>query len=445
MGFNELYKKCREILKISGFDYTPSKTDFSNHIRKMVENNELYKVQDESSKLKIKPEYYSLTDDAKKRRHLNLLGLGNEHERFRKIYEKLFFWEFFHTRPIPIPSEKKLVETITKLEQQMPSSQLRDLGWGQVTDMSNNFLKYKAGSREYHEYWTEKEKEGLQLIVQHIDNTYHVWPRPEIFFIKREYWEATKHSKKILFAKNILHLPGVSKEEFLKYHNRFSEIKFTDDEVDKAFLLLRESGLIKPYLVLANEVRYITTDDKLLGLIEAISGFFEHEIILLMFKWRYFEKPNEEEKKRLRWMLGEEYSRRIIQRTEIINHEIKKAIKKCKNINEYCRFLVEDLEGYPTWAVYGQIDADLSIYFHKYRDRRIEVLEKDVNGFFEFQRERLRFFESELFDWIKDAKKYYETTVQEYAYLFHHVLAMVCPLLLKLPAESYYSEEDKSK
>jgi hypothetical protein len=48
--------------------------------------------------------------------------------------------------------------------------------------------------------------------------------------------------------------------------------------------------------------------------------------------------------------------------------------------------------------------------------------------------------ESELFDWIKDARDNYERTIHEYAYLFHNVLAMICPFLLKLPAESYYTE-----
>jgi hypothetical protein len=60
-----------------------------------------------------------------------------------------------------------------------------------------------------------------------------------------------------------------------------------------------------------------------------------------------------------------------------------------------------------------------------------------VYGFFEFRRERQRFFESDFIDRIKDVRKRYERTVQEYAYLFHHVLIMVCP-----PAESYYSDEE---
>jgi hypothetical protein len=441
LGFNKLYKRCKEIFRVSGRDYTPSRTDFSNHIRKMVEDNELQKIQDYSSKLRIKPEYYSLTDDAKKRRHLNLLGVGNEHERFRKIYEKLFFWEFFHTRPIPVPSEQKVNEIITTLKQKLDPSQLCDLGWGQVTDASNDFLRYEVGSKNYDEYWNNGER--LEMIVQHIDSLYHVTSRPEIFFTKREYWGATKYSKKMLFAKYTLNLPGVSEEEFLKYNNRSSDVKFTFQDIKKAFLLLKQNGLIKPHLVFENKTRYvITTKDNLLKLIKEISQIFESELILLMFRWRYFEKPTKEEKKRLKWMLDETYARQIIQSAEIAMYENKKAIRDSKDIDEYCEFLRKDLSGFPTWAVDGQIYMDTSRFINKNKGKNIEAMTKDVRDFFEFRRKKQRESESDLIDGIKDIKKRYENTVQEYAYLFHHVLAMVCPLLLKLPAESYYSDEE---
>jgi hypothetical protein len=104
----------------------------------------------------------SIPVDAKNRRHLNLLGAGNEHERFRKIYEKLFFWEFFHTRPIPVPSEQKVNEIITTLKRKLDPSQLCDLGWGQVTDASNDFLRYEVGSKDYDEYWNNEER--LEMI-----------------------------------------------------------------------------------------------------------------------------------------------------------------------------------------------------------------------------------------------------------------------------------------
>ena len=443
LSFNKLYEKSKEFLKRSDLDYTPSKTDFWYHIKKMLEDNELNKTQDKTSSLKIKPEYYSLTDVAKKRLHLNLLGVGDEQTRFRKIYEKLFFWEYFHTRPMPIPSEQRLEEMLNHIKQGLPVSQvLSTLGWGQVTDSSNGFLRDEVGSLRYQRYWNEKEEEGLLMIVQHVDSLYHVTTSPKIFFTKREYWEATKYSKKLLFAKYTLNLPGVSKEEFLTYHNKFSEVKFTDEEVGRAFLLLKESGLIKPHIVLENEVRYIMTDNELQELIKNISRFLEHELILLIFKWRYFEKPTEEEKKRLTWILGKEYSKRVIQRAEIIMYQNKQAIKKCKCINEYCDYLREDLKGFPTWAVESQIYEDISRFMYKYEDRKVEDVARDVNGFHEFRRERHRYLESDLSDWIKDTKMQYEKTIQEYAYLFHYVLAMVCPLLLKLPAESYYTVED---
>ena len=140
-------------------------------------------------------------------------------------------------------------------------------------------------------------------------------------------------------------------------------------------------------------------------------------------------------------MLGEEYAKRIIQSAEIAKYENKIAVRDSKDINKYCEFLSKDLSGFPTWAVDGQIFMDIS-RFETNKDKRIEDMAKDVRGFFEFRRERQRRLESDLIDGIKDIKKRYEKTVQEYAYLFHHVLTMVCPLLLKLPAESYYSDEE---
>jgi hypothetical protein len=74
--------------------------------------------------------------------------------------------------------------------------------------------------------------------------------------------------------------------------------------------------------------------------------------------------------------------------------------------------------------------------------REIEDLEKNVNGFHEYRRERLRFIESNVFNWINDVKRMYEKTIQEYSYLFHHVLTMVCPLLLRLSSESNHTVEE---
>jgi hypothetical protein len=219
-------------------------------------------------------------------------------------------------------------------------------------------------------------------------------------------------------------------------------VKFTVQDIEKAFLMLKQNGLIKPHLVFEDRIRYVMTKDDLLKLIKEISQIFESELILLMFRWRYFEKPTEEEKKRLKWMLGEMYAKQIIHSAENAIYENKKALRASRDINEYCEFLRRDLSGFPTWAVDGQIYMDTSGFMNKNKGKKIEAMTKDVHGFLEFRREVQNQLESDLIDGIKDIKKRYENTVQEYAYLFRHVLAMVCPLLLKLPAESYYSDEE---
>ena len=116
-------------------------------------------------------------------------------------------------------------------------------------------------------------------------------------------------------------------------------------------------------------------------------------------------------------MLGEIYAKRIIQSAEIAMYENKKAIRDSKDINEYSEFFRRDLSGFSTWAVDGQIYMDISRFIDENKDKKIEDMAKDVRGFFEFRREEQRRLESDLIDGIKDIKKRYESTVQEYMHI----------------------------
>ena len=75
------------------------------------------------------------------------------------------------------------------------------------------------------------------------------------------------------------------------------------------------------------------TDGDLLELIKEISKILQEEIILLLLRWRYFESPTEEEKIRLKWLLGEKYAKRVILSTEISRHENRKAVRDSRDLN----------------------------------------------------------------------------------------------------------------
>jgi hypothetical protein len=75
IGSNELYQRTVDLLRKTGIKQSSlSKTVFlKKHIEKMIKDNILHKSSEYSSKLKRV--YYSLTEDAKKMRDLNILGL----------------------------------------------------------------------------------------------------------------------------------------------------------------------------------------------------------------------------------------------------------------------------------------------------------------------------------------------------------------------------------
>jgi hypothetical protein len=87
----ELYEKSVSFLNRSSKTikgYKPSKTTFSQVLKKMIEDE----IVNRSMKLKH-PNYidFSLTSDAKIMRNLNILGISEESMTFTMVYQKILF------------------------------------------------------------------------------------------------------------------------------------------------------------------------------------------------------------------------------------------------------------------------------------------------------------------------------------------------------------------
>src|SRR3954468_19012352 len=80
---------------------TMSFETFNFHLKKMVKENVLKK----DDRGRGKQVFYSLTEDAKKQRQLNILGVNPNQLLFRRIYEKLFLYEIYHA-PLNIVSSQ---------------------------------------------------------------------------------------------------------------------------------------------------------------------------------------------------------------------------------------------------------------------------------------------------------------------------------------------------
>lgn len=259
---------------------------YYEHLNRMVIENDLDK---KDTKERGKPVFYSLTEKAKREWRLNNHRLNKEHMLFRKIYERLFFYEFEHT-PFVISTE----EEFCKVLQSEFSTTLDKLDWYRTANAHNHIIvkelyeKYSNSShrwrhQKYHkqemeEYW--KGRKGQSTIFEDVVfecailiNEIAVW------ITKTEFWEINKNGKhKKYDTVYALELPGVGVKEFL--NNRLmGNGNFNEEDVNRAITLLVNEGLLKPCMVLRDEIRYNISDQRLRHLLESIRDFHSWNLI----------------------------------------------------------------------------------------------------------------------------------------------------------------------
>ena len=100
VSYLELKRRIEELL-----NRTISFDTYNVHLRKMLKENILNKQDDGK---RGKHVFYSLTEEAKKQIQLNLLGVNPEQIIFRRIYEKLFFYDVYHKSLNIISTEEEL-------------------------------------------------------------------------------------------------------------------------------------------------------------------------------------------------------------------------------------------------------------------------------------------------------------------------------------------------
>lgn len=347
IGSNELYQRTVDLLRKTGIKQSSlSKTVFlQKHIEKMIKDNILHKSSEYSSKLKRV--YYSQTEDAKKMRDLNILGLSEDHLQFKKIYKKFFLYKILYSRRIGISFGRQLNKVISQLK------------------MSRN---------------------------------------------------------------NLLWEKGVSIEQILRY-DRFSDSKFEYDVVKNAMTLLKQNGLTKIAPTFGNEIRYVIADEKLYKLIDIIGDIFKEELSLLIYKWRHFSKETPDEEDRLKWVFGERISKNILQAARISRYENKKAREKCNDIIEYNEYLKQKCVNESELSL---IERELEIYNNKSKIKNSTKSPKeDIRQYFSIREQNLKEIESNFVKKIKYIQKNYKHTIQEYAFLFRHILNNFCPQILK--------------
>jgi len=130
--------------------------------------------------------------------------------------------------------------------------------------------------------------------------------KKDIWIIKTEYWQINKADKHKKYDTTYrLELPGVAINEFLDIS--IGPEKFKSEDVKKAIALLVKEGILKSCMNFRDEIRYKIADQRLRYMVHRLRDFHYEEFDLLLYKWEDFEEPTENEKERIKWLMGEEH------------------------------------------------------------------------------------------------------------------------------------------
>jgi hypothetical protein len=360
LGYLELKKRIEKSLKRAiSFD------TYNVHLKRMLKENILSKQDNQE---RGKPVFYSLTEKAKKQIQLNLLGINSKQILFRRIYEKVFFYEVYHTPLNIVSSEQEL-----------------DVFLSEINATRSDLRERYANSHELEFATRYKELSFADTQI------FYAVDKCGVHITKTEYWEANKYSKNKYSTEYTFTLPGVSIKEFMD--NDSLGTKFQRDDVKEGFSLLINNGLIEPALVFRGEIRYIITDERLRSLTQDLRRVHHIEWRLLMHKWQHFSEPTREEYQRMNWLVNEEEMRKIFRDAEMSRFK-DKEVRRGKLI----------------FAPNG--------------------LPKKPEEYLHYLNQELQEYESELTKEVQNVREKHRNTIEDYIFL-HDIIGVVCPMVLR--------------
>jgi hypothetical protein len=284
--------------------------DFEVHIEKMVEENILHK-DDPTGKRGAKV-YFSLTDKAKSKYSLNILGIDEKVKKRKGLYQLLIFYNAYKRRPLLTEKQlgtflRKVGLSLNNLEKIQDSKQhnnttltlfkdLKDIG---ILGLSRKDSKTKKKTYSY----------------------YTVIPG---FTVK----EFTSYIKKLKKGKDPRPFSTSSPRNHIPFVNY---IDYTEEEVADAIDSFRTEGFIKPINeIFPGEMRFDIVDNSLKKLVYDIWFINIIDFHLLIGRLAYKGKPTDEDKEYLASFVGKRKADGII----AIAYSIRQSYKKENNSNE---------------------------------------------------------------------------------------------------------------
>ena len=119
----------------------------------------------------------------------------------------------------------------------------------------------------------------------------------------------------------------------------------TEQEVNKAFNILRDNYLIRPTLDLVlNETRFVIADETLQDLINEIWSVHWGELNLLKNKMNYFDTPTDQEKQWLKLIYGENEAMKIIADADRHRNSTKTDKKQVLNLQKNMKYARDQID-----------------------------------------------------------------------------------------------------
>ena len=312
---------------------------FEEHIEYMVKENLLFK--DDPTGTRGSKVYFSLTEKAKRKNALEILGIDKRVQRRRGLYQLLLFFEAFKRRDLL--SKRQLNIFLKEI-----GSSTKDLEKMQETELSNDMQSrlYTQMGMGIVVFKLIRDVEIMGL-VQNKDNGgiidyYTVLPGFTVdeFIQYLEKLKKGKDPRPFLSDPAILHIP------FVPY------IVYTKQEVEDAIASFAEDGLIKPILeIYPGEKRFDISDKSLKRLLYLIWLVKTIDFHLVFGKLIYKDKITEEEKNYLALFIGEQGADKLIayaydMRRTNRNQDNNKWNEEQENMKDFTQKLENDRKSF---------------------------------------------------------------------------------------------------
>ncbi|HEY7573410.1 MAG TPA: hypothetical protein VH796_18780 [Nitrososphaeraceae archaeon] len=338
LNYNTLYDKVNDKIKesrIEGKGISPR--DFSSELKLLVEEGKIQRTEDEDSKRKIKPVYFSLTQNAKAEHRLGILGINPEQERLRRIYQLIFSYSAIS--PIRNISQKQMDKIKTDLERE---------SW--VHTNGTNFTEIV--------YRPKLPTNYFRIITREFSG---VGPKGETkAFHYCKLWSFSKEEIINIKANVDRRRRNPQNSIITSFANTLSQLK--EQEVDKAFDTLKENHLIMPIQdFFFNTTRFIIADETLQDLIDEIWSIHWLELDVLKNKMNYFDPPNGEEKQWLKQIYGENEAMKIIADADRHRRFLEPNKKQIESVQKNIKYISNQI-----YSRIAYIDAKYQTKIHEY-------------------------------------------------------------------------------